>query len=188
MYDFLAANPIVSVLPLFAYPLLSALNPSRVMRKTGVKISPLLLVVARVYATLACVIFAVAFYFFRKENQAPETHTNADIIFTVLLTALFIGLAHAVITKGDRKDYETTCVSTIASSLSLTVYLQAARYENTGVAIAIALISAATALAPLVVDRKPREQEEGPVAIIADLLLCLLLPAYVIFIVIHNLL
>lgn len=188
MYDFLAANPIVSVLPLFAYPLLSALNPSRVMRKTGVKISPLLLVVARVYATLACVIFAVAFYFFTKENQAPETHTNADIIFTVLLTALFIGLAHAVITKGDRKDYETTCVSTIASSLSLTVYLQAARYENTGVAIAIALIIAATALAPLIVDRKPREQEEGPVAIIADLLLCLLLPAYVIFIVIHNLL
>lgn len=71
---------------------------------------------------------------------------------------------------------------------ALTVYLQAARYENTGAAIAIALIISTLVLAPLVVDRKPREQEEGPVAIIADLLLCLLLPAYVIFIVIHNLL
>ena len=188
MYDFLVANPVVGVQPLVAYALLSVLDYSRVMRKTGVKISPLLLVLARVYATLACVIFAVEFYFFTKEAQTPETHTNAEIIFTVLLTALFIGLAHAVITKGDRKDYETTCVSVIASSLSLTVYLQAARYENTGVAVAIALIISAVALAPLVVDRKPQEKEEGPVAIIADLLLCLLLPAYVIFIVIHNLL
>lgn len=188
MYDFLVANPVVGVQPLVAYALLSALNPSRVMCKTGVKISPLLLVVARVYATLACVIFAVAFYFFTKENQAPETHTNTDIIFTVLLTALFIGLAHAVITKGDRKDYGTTCVSAIASSLSLTVYLQAARYENTGVVIAIALIISTVVLVPLVVDRKPQEQEEGPVAIIADLLLCLLLPSYVIFTIVHNLL
>ena len=188
MYDFLVANPVVGVQPLVAYALLSVLDYSRVMRKTGVKISPMLLVVARVYATLACIIFAVAFYFFTKEGQAPETHTNADIIFTVLVTAVFIGLAHAVLTKGNRKDYETTYVSAIASSLSLTVYLQAARYENTGVAIAIALIISTVVLALLVVDRKPREQEEGPVAIIADLLLCLLFPAYVIFIIVHNLL
>lgn len=188
MYEFLTANPVVGVQPLITYALLSVLNPNRVMHKTGVKINPVLLVVARVYATLACIIFAVAFYFFTREGQTPETHTNADIIFTVLVTAVFIGLARAVFINSDRKDYETTCVSTIAASLSLTVYLQAARYENTDVAIAIALIISTVALAPLVLDRKPREQEEGPVAIIADLLLCLLLPVCVIFIVIHNLL
>ena len=37
---------------------------------------------------------------------------------------------------------------------ALTVYLQAARYENTGAAIAIALIISTLVLAPLVVDRK----------------------------------
>lgn len=44
MYDFLVANPVVGVQPLVAYDLLSVLDYSRVMRKTGVKISPMLLV------------------------------------------------------------------------------------------------------------------------------------------------